>query len=480
MNGLVRKLTILVSLLCSLLLMTKTVVHAQVNSVPDMIENVLPSVVTVGVKSEGIAKIPLGFAGSNSDVAYQRVLDLSGTQGSGSGFVIDFNDKKYVITNAHVVEHALGGDSIVVYSIDQTEYVMKIVGGDSFFDIAVLEFADKKPGKEINTIAFRQDDVHIGEQVFAIGNQLGEYPYTVTDGIISAKNRVSNGVTGKFGYLQSSATTSPGSSGGPLVDTKGNVVGINTRIGMAKQTNIVQPQINFSLEGKLAGRLAREILTNNGRVRRAYLGLEFVQNYECDERGFCGKVDEKPIIGGILPGAPAEVILKNYKGSEVKKINGISIRNIEEVLGEMEKVRPGEVVTFELGQEGKTEIVKVKTSELTKDKLSEIASYVFYQHGGLKLSQGKDRVYMKLSEENKNPLLGESDAATDAGDMIVAAGASEEYLWLIRSMADLGVAVRLSTLNGFVGYFLSTDKSDKPHFLNLSPDERLQQKTLLY
>jgi S1-C subfamily serine protease len=142
------------------------------------------------------------------------------------------NGTKYVITNAHVIENALDEEgSIYVYSINRTKYEVKVLGGDSFYDIAVLEFVDT-PGPEITTVKFKTEEPRLGEPVYAIGNPLGEYPYSVTDGIISAKNRVRGCYTGKFGFLQTTATVIWGNSSGPLVDAKGDVAGINSQISL--------------------------------------------------------------------------------------------------------------------------------------------------------------------------------------------------------------------------------------------------------
>ena len=109
---------------------------------------------------------------------------------------------------------------------------------------------------------------------------MGSYPYSVTDGIISAKNRARGGLTGKFGFLQHTATIIWGNSGGPLINEKGEVVGVNSQIAFATApdgSQVLQQQINFSLEPKITERLINEVLNNNGRVKRSYIGLEVAQ-----------------------------------------------------------------------------------------------------------------------------------------------------------------------------------------------------------
>ncbi|MCD4683584.1 MAG: S1C family serine protease, partial [Bacteroidales bacterium] len=299
-------------ILYSLVSLVFLATNSQGQNIPDMLENAIGAVVTVGVHKTDVVKRQLGFRGESApDMAYEEALNLAEVASSGSGFIIEKNGKLYVVTNAHVVENASADPgSIYVYTVNRSQYEVKVVGGDSFYDIAVLEFVDK-PGGEISTIKFRSTEARIGEKVYAIGNPLGEYPYTVTDGIISAKNRVRGGMTGKFGFLQTTATLIWGNSGGPLVDEHGKVVGVNSQIAFADTPDggqILQSQINFALEAELSERLIDDILAYDGRVRRAYLGIELSQKYEYSYDGYDYSLiseDELPVISGIIPGSPA-------------------------------------------------------------------------------------------------------------------------------------------------------------------------------
>ncbi len=157
--------------------------------------------------------------------------------------------KKYVITNAHVISSASPGKgNITVFSINRDKYDMEVIGGDSFYDLAILAFITP-PGPELTTMAFRQDEIRIGEPVYAIGNPMGIFPYSISDGIISAKNRVRNAApTGRMGFLQSTASVFQGNSGEPLIDMKGLVVGINSQLfatDFAGQPEVLS-QINFA------------------------------------------------------------------------------------------------------------------------------------------------------------------------------------------------------------------------------------------
>jgi len=230
------------------------VVSSFAQSAANVLDKCLGAVVTVAVyQTEPYGKMTLGMRGEVSEEAYKKALDLTNAKGSGSGFVIKRGGKFYVITNAHVIESAsTESGSIYVYTINQTKYEVRVLGGDNFYDLAVLEFVGT-PGAEVDFVDFTKTEPRVGDKVYAIGNPLGTYPYTVTDGIISAKNRARGGLTGKFGFLQHTATLIWGNSGGPLVNEKGEVVGVNSQIAFASApdgSQILQQQINFSLEPK--------------------------------------------------------------------------------------------------------------------------------------------------------------------------------------------------------------------------------------
>lgn len=450
----------------------------------DVLENVLSAVVTVSVEKTEDTKQILGFRGDESDVAYERILDLSQSKGSGSGFVIERNGKKYAITNAHVIENAseMAG-SVFIYSINRTKYEAKVVGGDSFYDIAVLEFV-KTPGPEVKTMIFAPKEPRIGEKVYAIGNPLGEYPYTVSDGIISAKNRVRDGLTGKFGFIQSTATVIWGNSGGPLVNEKGQVVGINSQIAFASMggQSIWQPQINFALEGLLSSRLIDNIIMNNGRVKRAYFGIELTQGYTYNAyEAFFGSdgwslQDSIPVISGLVPDSPAEKLLKDKIGYQLIKVGTVSTRSVEEVLGEFEQAKPGDKVRLTLRKGSAVVTVDITAEELTPQKSQAIAYHAIEnEYTKFKLTASDQKVYINFGEGQKyadgtKPEGGLKGSKLRGSDIdygtwqIVAAGYdSQNYksMWRIKSLSDLGVALRLTASTGVLDLYLAPKDGGK-------------------
>ncbi|HNZ43779.1 MAG TPA: trypsin-like peptidase domain-containing protein [Bacteroidales bacterium] len=460
----------------------------------DMLETVLSSVVTVAVYKVESTRQILGFRG-NSDIAYDQALDLSNSVASGSGFIIEKGGKKYVITNAHVVEDAsTDKGSIYVYSINRSKYEVAILGGDSFYDIAVLTFIDT-PAAEVSALPIRTTEARIGETVYAIGNPLGEYPYTISDGIISARNRVRGGATGKFGFLQTTATVIWGNSGGPLVDTKGELVGINSQIAFAQANDMLlwQPQINFALEGLLSNRLIDEIINNDGRVKRAFIGIEVSQRYETvfdrvTSTDQWQLKDMEPVISGVMRSSPAFSVLADKLGARLLEVNGAVVRNIQEVLGEFEKAKPGETVSLLIFHDNAEEKVEIKTQELNARHHEQIARYVMEKEDRVSIVFDDNKVLLNIGKEYANKKVQSKKISTQEDSyQVLTVGLSEEdydVLWRLNSLSDLGAALRFTGPYGFYDMVVVDQKKPraKPEKIRISlaDSENLQKLTLWY
>ncbi|MEZ0609425.1 S1C family serine protease [Fibrella sp. WM1] len=461
----------------------------------DVLEQALGGVVTVAIyQNDENGSQLLGTRGSseNPNAAYARALNLSGARGSGSGFVVEQGGQKYVITNAHVVESAAdAAGSIAVFSINQKKYPVRVVGGDALYDFAVLAFTTP-PGPELSALVLRPQPARIGERVYAIGNPQGEYPYTVTDGIVSAKNRARGGLTGKYGFLQTTATVIWGNSGGPLVDERGQVLGINSQIAFADApdgSQIWLSQINFALETPIVQRLLTDVLTNDGLVRRAYLGLEISQQTRTaprdsrpdgrEERPRSQTTD--PVLSAILPDSPAKAALSGRVGQRIVAVNGEEVRSVEEVLGTLETVRPGSTVTLTFQPEGgANQDVAIRAGTLSPVQLESIARYVLASTrlsftdvpgGGLAVQMTPDentyemtddrkfkKIPAKFLEQKEGRAPADASATTKssaaAGNVrIVAAGLHSERgskLWRVNKLSYLGAVCRLMGLTGVV------------------------------
>lgn len=433
-------------------------------SIPDMLENTIEGVVTIGVFETGKRNKAFGFGEkslSPADVAFKKALDLSGAEGSGSGFMILHKGKKYVVTNAHVIETALEEKgAIQCFSTSREKYPLKIVGGDTFYDIAILAFDGKDPGLETKTLKLAQKEARLGEQVYAIGNPLGTYPYSVTEGIVGGKNRLyteNSLVSGKFGFLQHSASVIWGNSGGPLVNTKGEVVGVNSWIEIKR--NQVISQLNFAVDLYVLETIIPEII-EKGRVQRASLGIEFASI-----RGWFGY--GPPVIQSVLSSNSVSKSLASKIGKEVTKINTQPVKSLEDILMVMEFVRAGDIVSIEL-EDGT--IHRLTASTMTEEHLEELTKDFFETYTNYDVSEGGEFVVLTAAMEDA--LMGEVDEENSYIEnkgkeqyALFAAGEAGNFLgggtqFRVSNLADFGRILRLTSLNGHFDGFVMDENGD--------------------
>jgi serine protease DegQ len=438
---------------------------------------------------------------------------MTGAEATGSGFIIEKNGTKYVITNAHVIENAsVMKGSIFVFSITQRKYEMKVEGGDIIYDLAVLSFVTP-PGSELTTLSFETFDPRIGEPVYAIGNPLAEFPYSVVDGIISAKSRTTKGVQGfqgKFGYIQTTATLIWGNSGGPLVNSRGNVAGVNSQL-YAKQignTTVIAPQINFALEAKTAVRIINDIINNNGNVIRAFIGVEISMRYKYDDQSYYyaqkgfDLIDSLPVLSAVLPGCPAADKLNAKTGAQVLKINNVDVHNTEEVLKEFEGILPGQTVTLTLQQGKQVENISFPVQELNKQGYRQIALQIFEKQQNIKINEANGKVWITLNEGIKYDRSIENSERKYKSDymkkmngpkvptgewQIISAGIKTDgntNMWFIKNLADLGAVVRIMGNMGYLDLVLQKNGyySDNMFDVNIifSSDSNIKKETIWY
>jgi S1-C subfamily serine protease len=472
-----------------------------------MLENVLPGVVTVAIPRETAYSRGAGLAGV--DAAYARMLDVTGLSG-GSGFLIERNGKSYVVTNAHVVRGAAEGPgSIEVFSIDQTKYAMRLAALDSLYDLAVLEFEGGAPGAEMRPLKFRTDEIRIGESVFAIGNPLLEFPYSVSNGIVGGKNRRHPDLTGKFGFIQSTATTTWGNSGGPLVDSKGRVAGVVTKIQFHPMGNQLyqQTQINLALDARIAAKLAERMLANGGHLRRAYLGVEITEDVTDSEPH---RQESPPVLAGCVPKSPAAAVLATKKNYRILRIGRTEISNASDALEALEQVQPGDTLSIELSplKSDQVEVVKVVAGELTDANAAAIGQYtlgkagrmVAEREGGIMLRRSAE-----IAESNAGvivrslpvrrrghgpappkPSMSVAAAAkVPAEGRIIAAGLYDDdgaRMFRVHNTRDLGIAVKITAMSGLVDVLHVSNGDSEPVRLAVAFSEKADtlRRTLLY
>jgi len=213
--------------------------------------------------------------------------------GLGSGVIID--KRGYVLTNFHVVK---GADSVTVRLNDKHEFRGRIVGSDPKTDLAIVKF---EPDHELALATLGNSDVlRVGEWAIAIGNPFG-LDQTVTVGVISATGRSDVGVATYENFIQTDASINPGNSGGPLLNLKGEVIGINTAIFSQSGGSV---GIGFAIPINMVKRVVDQ-LVDKGKVVRGWLGvsLQPLSPELADSLGVPGK--QGAVVASTMPGGPA-------------------------------------------------------------------------------------------------------------------------------------------------------------------------------
>lgn len=288
-------------------------------------------------------------------------------RGAGSGFIISKDG--YIVTNNHVIE---GAQKITVKLLDGRTFSGKVVGSDPFSDIAVI----KVDGQNLPTLPLGNSDlIRTGEWVIAIGNPFG-LTHTVTVGVISAKGRTGIGLTDIEDFIQTDAAINPGNSGGPLLNMRGEVIGMNTAIFTRSGGYM---GIGFAIPINIVKNVVEQIKTK-GKVERGWLGVVIQDLNPALAEELKLKVTEGVLVTEVIPDSPA------YKAGLKEKdviigLNGRPIRNSAELRSQILLIRPGTEVELEILRGGERKKIKaiietpkkgVLTSKAERDQLEEL------------------------------------------------------------------------------------------------------------
>jgi serine protease DegQ len=274
----------------------------------------------------------------------------------GSGVIV--SPQGIILTNHHVIE---GADEIEVAFADGRKRNAKLIGSDPETDIAVLKIdATDLP----NPITLgKMESVQVGDVVLAIGNPFG-VGQTVTSGIVSALGRNQLGINTFENFIQTDAAINPGNSGGALVDTKGNLIGINTAIYSRSGGNM---GIGFAIPINTAKQVMESILTS-GSVTRGWIGVE-PQNLskELAESLNLPKDTTGVLISGVLEGGPADKAGMK-PGDVLTQVNGQAVNDVVTLLNRIAQTGPGDEAKINLLRKGKAMTLKVQVGKRPKSK----------------------------------------------------------------------------------------------------------------
>ncbi|MBZ5701770.1 MAG: trypsin-like peptidase domain-containing protein [Acidobacteriia bacterium] len=300
---------------------------------------------------------------------YDFFMDPVSVQGAGSGFVID--PRGYILTNFHVVAEA---QSIEVVLGDRTRYPAKFIGADQRNDVALIKVETK--GKPLAALPLGDSSLlQVGQKVLAIGNPFG-FQSTLTTGVVGALGRTvqTSETTIIDGAIQTDAAINHGNSGGPLLNSRGEVIGINSAIYTPSGTTA---GIGFAIPINTAKLIAHDLMTE-GRVRRAYLGVSTLP-----VGGWLAEALDLPVPDGLLiesvtRGGPAEraglrggdrAVVAGMRrilvgGDVLVGVDGQPVANQLDMNVAMNRKRPGDKITVTIYRGAKKMDIAVTLGEL--------------------------------------------------------------------------------------------------------------------
>jgi len=331
------------------------------------------------------------FGGDSPQQEFKR-------QGLGSGFIMSKDG--YVVTNNHVIDKA---SDIEVILQNGDKYEAKVVGKDPKTDLAVLKF---EPDQEIQEVHFGDsDNLRIGDWVIAIGNPFG-LGYTVTAGIVSAKGR-SLGLGAYDDFIQTDASLNPGSSGGPLFNLKGEVVGVNTAIVARGQG------IGFAIPIDMA-EFVIEQLKSGGKVVRGWLGV-YVQKVTPEIASSFGlNEDEGALVSDLAPDSPAEKA-GIIRGDVIVEYDGQKVNDVSDLTNMAAVTPPGTEVSVKVIQDGKTKNMKVKLEKFP-DQEAQVKDEV-RKSLGLTVRQLTPKIVKRFNiDHDDGVIIADVDQGSVAGD----------------------------------------------------------------
>ncbi len=328
------------------------------NFVASIVQDVGPAVVRIDASRTVTTQIPQAFRNPAFRQFFGDLPEASERveQGLGSGFIVEDNGR--IITNAHVVD---GADTVQVTLKDGRMFEGKVVGSDPLTDVAVVQIE----AANLPTVALSDsDELQAGEWAIAIGNPLG-LDSTVTVGIVSATGRSSGqvGVSDKrVDFIQTDAAINPGNSGGPLLNERGEVIGMNTAIIQGAQG------LGFAIPINSVDRIAGQ-LAANGRVDHPYLGIRMVmltpQNQAAISQQIGRDLAETAgvLVVEVVAGSPAAQAGFQV-GDVVVSVNDTAVADAQAVQQQVERSTIGEALPVQVRRNGSTEILQVRPEAL--------------------------------------------------------------------------------------------------------------------
>ena len=349
--------------------------------------------------------------------------------GFGSGFII--SEDGYIVTNAHVVDNA---DEITVALPDRREYTATLVGSDERSDIALLKV--NATGLPVLTLG-DSASVNVGQWVLAIGSPFG-FEYTATQGIISALSR-SLPEENYVPFIQTDVAVNPGNSGGPLFDTAGNVIGVNSQI-FSRSGGYMG--VSFAIPVNVVKSVVAQ-LQDNGYVSRGWLGV-LIQNVDKSLAESFGL--DRPsgaLVSKVTDGSPAGAA-GIEQGDIILSFNGTAVERSSHLPPLVGLIPVGDAVELELLRHGKKLVLPVTIAELEDDTARAVKT-------GSKSVQGESRLGLVVSDlteaqQNESGITGVIVEKVDPAGAAALAGIQTGDLLLSFNRTDVSSVKQLEVL----------------------------------
>ncbi len=398
-------------------------VEAVPEDIPGIVEKVVPAV--VNISSKKVVKTEGGTHPFFSDPFFRRFFgdDMSRffnipreriERNLGSGVIV--TDNGYILTNNHLVEQA---EEVSVVLLDKREFDAKVIGTDPRTDVAVLKIeAEQLPVVPIGD----SGELRLGQTVLAIGYPFG-IGQTVTKGIISALGRSNLNLVDYENFIQTDAAINPGNSGGALINTRGELIGVNTAILSSTGRNL---GIGFAIPIDLASSVMESII-RHGRVVRGYLGvwLQDIDPQMAEEFGL-GEA-RGVIISEVKDDGPAG---KGgiESGDVVLVYNGTTVENMTQFRNLVSTTEPGTEADMEIFREGKKKRLSVEVGEFPGDTAEGEAGFEDETASPLLVGLGLEtlsdyhRRQLNIPSRVRGVIITEVDPNTPAGESGITEG----------------------------------------------------------
>ncbi len=440
----------------------------------DLAERVVPSVVSVFAtdevtpeemrKRQGMPNDPFHFFFGPFGVPREEEPQVRRSE--GSGFFISSDGE--VLTNNHVVEDA---DELKIELVDGTRYDVKLVGRDPATDIALLKV--EKPDREFPALVLGDSDAaRVGEWVMAVGNPLG-MDHTVTVGVVSAKGRVLGISDTSFeNFIQTDAAINFGNSGGPLVDERGQVIGINTAISARGQN------LGFAVPIDTA-RLILPQLRKHGKVVRGYLGVTVGKVDQKIQEAFGLPARKGAFVQDVMAGHAADKAGIKH-GDVIVAVNGKPTDTTRELIDVISSYPPGTRVKLEILRDGKKLTVPVTLEERPGEEGEEAevggegGEGNVAERVGITVTEITPRLrqMLGLDENLEGVVVTRVDPMSPAGEEGLMRGdvITEANGKAVRSVEGLMAQVRKVKKNGYLRLYVYRPRAERSFFVILKLD----------